>query len=863
MYLAEGSSLGPFRILALIGQGGMGEVYRARDPRLGRDVAIKVLPHDLVDDPDRLRRFELESRAVAQLSHPNVVHLHDVGNHDGTPYLVMEFLDGKSLRETLKDGPLPSRKVIDLGRQVALGLAAAHDAGIIHRDLKPENVFLTKGGAVKILDFGLAKGMAPLGSDAEALTSPTGLPAPAQLTQEGVMMGTVGYLAPEQIKAGEVDPRTDIFALGVVLWEALTGHSPFLGETVVDTLHSILRNEIPEPPPELRVPQGLEKILRHCLDKEPAARFQSAHDVALALESSGGSFSSTGFRNGMQVADPPAPSRTVPSWGWPAGVLALLMVALGAWFLHPDPRQALRFTRITPRQGLVTGAAFLPGNEGIVYSFSIDDDQPEELFRVDHAGELPRSLGIKGGALLSVNDKGEFLLLMRNKPDAPSGVLAALYPSAKAPRELAHGVAWADWGPDGTPIIKYHRYQGKRTQVFEYPKGRILYEVPFGYVVASFVVSPNRQRIAFLEQRSTSVYLVVIQLSAGTLKRKLLGTGLGFSAERLGWDEKGILFSKWDAATQSARLVRINDQLEPGKDLLGLPWPYEILAGQHGAWLLSESRNPVVLNWLRPATGHAMRSEWSENLFHGASLSDDGTRIAGMDDRGIFVLEAANPSPILVGEGFFTAYSPDGKWILSKLDKGGAGTVFRLSPVGEGESANLPGEWISNQAAFLKGSRRILLSGKRTDTSESGSFIVDLATGKVRLLTEELVMGPISPDDRWALQFNPKELAFHLYNLETATADPRPVSHYGKETIAGWTQDGKGLWIVLQEQPDASKIQVSRLDLASRVLRPSHVLSLPAANRPQSLQLSLDGKSGLQMDARNSGGFLLLAEGIQ
>jgi hypothetical protein len=176
---------------------------------------------------------------------------------------------------------------------------------------------------------------------------------------------------------------------------------------------------------------------------------------------------------------------------------------------------------------------------------------------------------------------------------------------------------------------------------------------------------------------------------------------------------------------------------------------------------------------------------------------------------------------------------------------------------------NLPGEWIANQATFLNGGRGILLSGKRTDTSESGSFIVDLDTGKVRLLTEELIIGPISPDDRWALQFSPKEMAFHLYDIQAASADPRPVSRYGQETIGGWTQDGKGLWIIPQVQADRTHTQVSRLDIATRVLHPSHTLPLPAANRPQSLQISLDGKSGLQMDARSSAGFLFLAQGIE
>ena len=860
MSLPEGTSLGPFRILSFLGQGGIGEVYRARDSRLGRDVAIKVLHREWAEDPERLGRFERESRAVAQLSHANVVHLLDVGEQGGLPYLVMELLEGESLRSVLLRGPLSLKKALDLARQVVQGLTAAHDAGIVHRDLKPENIFLTREGVYKILDFGLVKDSTVAPEEDSATTSPFGMVAGSQPTQEGVMLGTLGYLSPEQVSGTHVDARADIFSFGVVLWEALAGRPPFAGETAVDTLHAILRKDLPELPAELGVPAGLERILGRCLEKDPGARFRSAHDLALALEVVGGSFTSVPFRERRAR---PQGRRLPPAMAIGGAVLAVCLAAIGAWQLRPDPRKGLAFVRITPRRGVVTGAAFLPGSQSILFSASPSDDAPEEVFRVDNPGELPRSLGIKGAGLLSVNDKGEFLLLLRSNSEAPSGILAVLSPNAMAPRELAHGVAWAGWGPDDTPIIKHHRYQGRRTQAIEYPKGRILYEAPYGFVVSSFTVAPDRSRIAFLEGRSTSLYVVSIQLAGGEVRRKLLGEGLSSSSWKLGWDKRGLLFMRWDPESQSARLLRLNDRLEPAAELLGLPWVYNLLACRNGSWLMAESSGAVELHWLRPQAAASIRAEWSENFYHSASLSADGNLIAGMDDRGIFVLRSGDPRPVLVGKGFFTALSADGRWILSKLDRGSAGTVFRVLPVGEGENQLLPGEWISNQAEFLPGNRQVLLSGKRTDVDDQGSFIVDLDAGTIKRITEESLMGPVSPDGTYAVQFSPRDMSFRLFNLRTLKVEPRPVAIYGKEGIGGWTADSKGLWIVPKDQPDSKRMAVHRLDLATGSSKPSHVLQLPAAHRPQSLVLSQDGRAGLVMVPRSTSGFLFLAQGME
>lgn len=275
------TKLGRYEIHSQIGAGGMGEVYRARDPKLGRDVAIKVLPADFSADPDRVRRFEQEAQAAGTLNHPNILSIYDVATHDSSLYVVSELLEGETLRERLDGAALPSRKAIDYALQTASGLAAAHDKGIVHRDLKPENLFITRDGRVKILDFGLAKLIEPK-VESEAQTD---VPTRIVHTDPGAVMGTAGYMSPEQVRGRSVDHRSDIFAFSTVLYEMLSGNRAFKGESAVETLNAILK----EDPPDIsasssNVPPALERVVRHCLEKSPEERFQSARDSPLRLK---------------------------------------------------------------------------------------------------------------------------------------------------------------------------------------------------------------------------------------------------------------------------------------------------------------------------------------------------------------------------------------------------------------------------------------------------------------------------------------------------------------------------------------------------------------------------------------------------
>ena len=304
MALAPGSRLGPYEILAPLGAGGMGEVYRARDPRLGREVAIKVLPTSFAEDPDRLRRFEQEARAAGGLDHPNVLSLHDLGTEAGAPYLVFELLEGETLRRRLADGALSAAKTIDYGAQIASGLAAAHAKGIVHRDLKPENLFVTKDGRLKILDFGLAKlrpapGTGNPGSEVATLSA---------LTDMGTVLGTTSYMSPEQAQGLSIDHRSDVFSFGSILYEAITGERAFHGDTPAAVLAAIAKDEPSELAiPSGRIPPGLERVLRRCLEKRPEHRFHSAHDLGLALEAVSGA-------SGARAAAPPVGPRRL--WLW-------------------------------------------------------------------------------------------------------------------------------------------------------------------------------------------------------------------------------------------------------------------------------------------------------------------------------------------------------------------------------------------------------------------------------------------------------------------------------------------------------------------------------------------------------------------
>ena len=376
MPLSVGTKLGPYEVLAPVGEGGMGEVYRARDARLNRSVAIKVLPQAIASDPDRMRRFEQEARSIAALNHPNILAIYDVGVQDGTSYLVMEMLEGETLRERLNGGPLPVRKAVEIGTQIAHGLAAAHERGIVHRDLKPENIFLTKDGHVKLLDFGLAKDQ----SAAANAVAADGMTAVSMRTTPGVVMGTAPYMAPEQVRGEAVDYRADIFSFGAVLYEMLSGKPAFGGDSSVETMNAILKSDPAEiDPTTVKISPGLDRIVRHCLEKNPADRFQSARDLTFALEALSGSGSASSL---------PAvgAERRKGPWMWAIAAVALLAAMIvGFAARSASAPAARRMDFAIPTSAEVTHLALSPDGSMLAY-VSPEEETGEGVIFVQRIG---------------------------------------------------------------------------------------------------------------------------------------------------------------------------------------------------------------------------------------------------------------------------------------------------------------------------------------------------------------------------------------------------------------------------------------------------------------------------------------------
>src|ERR1700688_3683113 len=409
------SVIGHYRILEKIGSGAMGDVFRARDERLGRDVALKVIRPASSDNPDHLRRFEFEARAAAALNHPNIVAVYDVGLSDGSPYIVCELLEGKTLRKRLAEGALPIRLAVDYSLQIAEGLIAAHDRRIIHRDLKPENLFITVDGRVKILDFGVAKLQSAAeesGRTVEDLTT---------VTKSGAVIGTVAYMSPEQLRGKAVDHRSDIFSVGAILYEMLTGRRAFRGETEVDTITAVLREDPPEfNPQQIAVPGSLQEIVFHCLEKEPENRFQSARDLAFALDTLS---NASGSRK---------PAERIPGFKQKfllGAVAGMLLAAAILVFWNPWSQKVLSpsYQRLTFEEGTVYSARFTPDFRAIVYGAAWNG-RPLQLFSTVGDSLLTQPLNLTDANLLAISRTGELAVILHGTHTAhletAGGVLA-------------------------------------------------------------------------------------------------------------------------------------------------------------------------------------------------------------------------------------------------------------------------------------------------------------------------------------------------------------------------------------------------------------------------------------------------------
>ncbi|MCU1296519.1 MAG: serine/threonine protein kinase [Acidobacteriaceae bacterium] len=516
MALAPGTKLGPYEIVSPLGAGGMGEVYRARDQNLGRDVAIKVLPKELVSDRDRLRRFEQEARATAALNHPNILAIYQFGTtEEDAPYLVTELLQGQTLRERLNQGEIPVRKVMEFGLQTARGLAAAHDRSIVHRDLKPENLFLTRDGVVKILDFGLAK---LVGSDAGG---PRSSVATASITELGMVLGTVGYMSPEQVRGLAVDHRSDIFSLGAILYEMLSGNRAFHGKTAADTMSAILKEEPAElSGTERNLHPAVGRIVHRCLEKDPTERFQSARDLAFNLEFVGREES----RSRPAIALPAGNGRR-----WLRAALAALAVLVSVGLgllaqrglrLRTENSPPVELMRLTDFMGMEEFPALSPDGKSVAFTANVGGRR-QVWMRL-----------LAGGSPLQVTHNDADHQYPRWSPDSSS--LIYFSPSTEpdgegkiwqipalggTARPLVSSLGGADLSHDGKHIAYFHSNQGKLELAVADPDGsnsRNLAGLPTEYNYSDLRWSPDDRKLGFQRGRTFDYDVFYVPAEGGS-----------------------------------------------------------------------------------------------------------------------------------------------------------------------------------------------------------------------------------------------------------------------------------------------------------------------------------------------------------
>jgi eukaryotic-like serine/threonine-protein kinase len=567
MPLATGNRLGPYEILTPLGAGGMGEVYRAHDSRLDRTVAIKILPSSFAADQDRLQRFAQEARAAAALNHPNILSIFDIGDEHGTTYVVSELLEGETLRARLLKAPIPLRKAINYALQIAHGLAAAHGKGIVHRDLKPENLFLTNDDRVKILDFGLAKMMRQPGA------SETGDAMTAQFaTEAGMVMGTVGYMSPEQVRGKPAVPESDIFAFGAILYEMVSGKRAFHRDSAADTMSAILHEEPPELTETARnVPSGLERIVRHCLEKNPAQRFHSAGDLAFDLEAMADITSS---KSGMQAAAQQVrahDSRRKLLFGALAVLVAAAVLGVGWWVGRGSANVAPpEYQQITFRTGSIGNARFTPDG-GVVYQASWDGDEGQlYLVRTDEHGS--RELGMKNAELLAISRSGELAIRLDTvgmTGYARVGTLARVPLSGGTPREVLENVQDADWSPSGDSLAVVRFVPENRHWRLEYPIGKVLLD-GINWI-SNPKISPDGKSVAFGDhENSIGDDQGSVAVIGPDGKEKKLTSGW-LSLEGIAWSPAGD--EVWFSGTRSGSSENLRGVTLGGKlrDITNVP----------------------------------------------------------------------------------------------------------------------------------------------------------------------------------------------------------------------------------------------------------------------------------------------------
>lgn len=852
-----GKTLLSYRIEAKLGAGGMGVVYRAVDSRLDRKVAIKVLPASALSSADRERRFVQEAKAASSLNHPNIVTIYDINTQElegeSIQYIAMELVAGETLHHLIGGKGLRIRDALKYATQIADALAVAHAAGIVHRDLKPSNVMVTPQGLVKILDFGLAKLGGTTKPDAYAETMHA---QGAPLTEEGMVLGTVAYMSPEQAEGKQLDARSDIFSFGSVLYEMVTGRQAFTGASKLSSLSAVLYKE-PQPVAESvpDIPPELDRIISRCLKKDPERRWQTMADVKVALEELREELES----GSVAISKPKAGNRATRQARWLAlGALASVLLGLvpGAYFArrffgsHPPS-----FQRLTFRRGDVTSARFAPGGT-VVYSAEWGG-APSTLFSAQPGNREARPLGLPSGRVLAISPTGEMAVLLGGGPVA---TLARVSFSGGAPREILENVSGADWGPDGESLAVVRTVAGRYR--LEYPVGTVLYETE-GRPPVSPRVSTDGELVAFFdfdaEVGDASVCVAGRNRPKQVLSRGWRGTGA------LNWSPKGDEI--WFSANQSGGdpalyAVNLSGRQRVLSQVAG--WIVMQDVARDGRVLLSAVNSRLGILYVPPDGSTERDLAWLDaSLVY--ELSDDAksllfVELSGGEGRNaaIYLRKTDGSAAVRLGYGNRPSLSPDGKWVLCIRYEPGHSQLLLL-PTGPGESRLLNVEGMRYESAeWFPDGKRILFTGNQAGHPVR-TWIYDLDGEGPKPITPEGVRATrVSPDGHSFVIAEAHKLSLG----DISGGSPRTISDLQSgETVVRWSGDGRYLFL---RQLEGDTIRVSRLDVSTRRKEPWRVLKVPepGAEFFGPLALSADGKAyacSFQRDLAN----LYLVKGLR
>jgi len=740
MTLAAGSRLGPYEFLSPLGAGGMGEVWRARDSRLQRDVAIKVLPGELAADAGRLKRFEKEARSASALNHPNIVTIYDIGSSDSVSWIAMELVEGKTLRELLFAGALPIKRVLGIAAQVADGLARAHEAGIVHRDLKPENVMVTKDGLVKILDFGLAK-LTHTGLDsAEGTNIPT-----ETGTGAGVVMGTVGYMSPEQAGGQPVDFRSDQFSLGSIVYELATGKRAFQKKTAVDTLSAILNDE-PEPIGAVnpQAPTPLRWIVERCLAKDPEGRYASTKDLARELVTVRDHLSEA-TSGGIAAAVPRPRTALWLAFGAFTLVAAALIAGHTLWKIPTRPTPTYR--PLTFRRGSISSAKFSPDGHTIVYGASWNGE-PQQLYSARPESRESLVLPFPGADVAAISPSGEMALL---KDD----VLSRAPLAGGAAREVLENIGEADWSPDGSKLAVVHNVSGRRR--IEYPIGKVLYEAQAGEGIFGMRVSPRGDRIAFIDSPSSFESLGSLAVVDLQGRKTTLSKGWG-SFNGITWSPSGdeVWFVgrlRQDAMRGELRAVSL-----AGRERIVQRAPGDFAFAD----IARDGRALLITNFCRASISGTVPGESTERDLSWfdfsivQDLSADGRTMLfteGLEEgstsegNAVYIRKLDGSPAIRIGDGGAYRLSPDGRWVIAHVT---TPPSLSLIPTGAGETRTLergPIKQYTWGAGWFPDGKRIWFNG-REPGREIRAYVQSIDGGTPRPLLPEGFQGRLVSPDR-------------------------------------------------------------------------------------------------------------------